>query len=64
MTSVIPEHPEILAVLDVREKCHAFCHSSLMALGLPYWFIVGGSRTYSPAYSLSRRVSVWPAGEG
>ena len=59
MTSVIPEHPEILAVLDVREKCHAFCHASLMALGFPYWFIVGEPRTYS----LSRRVSVWPAGE-
>ena len=60
MTSVIPEHPEILAVLDVREKCHAFCLSSLMALGFPYWFIVGGLRTCS----LSRRVSVRPAGEG
>lgn len=42
MTSVIPEHPEILAVLDVREKCHAFCHSSLMDLGFPYWLIVSG----------------------
>lgn len=59
MTSCHPRTPEILAVFDVREKCHAFCHSSLMALVFPYWWFVGGLRTYS----LSRRVSVWPAAE-